>query len=99
MFFSNKKEFKVLNEKLSDMSNKIEGIKINEYVYLMKDTKMLLWKNFISGISKGIGIAIGISILGAILVVVLKNIVTLNIPVIGQFISDIIDVIETNKLK
>lgn len=99
MLFFRKKKAQIIENELINISAKLESIKINEYVALMGDTKKLLWKNFISGISKGIGIAIGISILGAILLVILKNIVALNLPVIGKFISDLIEIIESHRIK
>ena len=62
----------------------------------MNDTKKLLWKNFISGVSKGIGYAIGFTILGGIVLIILRKIVLLNIPVIGRYLKDILDNAEYN---
>jgi hypothetical protein len=91
MFFYKKK----MQKKLDDLAKKLENIKINEYVELTNNTKKLLWKNFISGISRGVGIAIGVSLIGALLILLLQKIVLLNIPIIGEFIADLIDVINT----
>ncbi len=86
-----------LEKKIDKLSQKIEMIKINEYVLLMQDTKKLLWKNFLAGISRGIGSAIGFTILGAIVLLILRKLVLLNIPVIGNFIKDIIEIVEQRK--
>ena len=86
-----------LEKKIDKLSQKIEMLKINEYVLLMQDTKKLLWKNFLAGISKGIGTAIGFTILGAIVLLILRKLVLLNIPVIGNFIKDIIEIVEQRK--
>lgn len=86
---------KGLKKQIEDLNNKLENIKLNEYVLLMNDTKKLLWKNFISGVSKGIGSAIGFTILGAIVLIILRKIVLLNIPVIGRYLKDILDIVET----
>lgn len=45
--------------------------------------------------AKGIGIGIGFTILTAILLIILQKIVTLNIPVIGDYIADIIKIVES----
>lgn len=49
-----------------------------------------------AGISRGIGIGIGVTLITAILVMLLQKIVTLNIPVIGEYISDIVEIVEKN---
>lgn len=84
-----------LKKQIEKINQKLEEVKIKEYVILMNDTKKLLWRNFISGIAKGIGMAIGFTILGAIVLIILRNIVLLNIPVIGRYLKDILDIVET----
>lgn len=64
---------------------------------ILGNRKELLIRNFISGIAKGIGIGIGFTLLTAILIIILQKIVTLNIPVIGDYISDIVDIVENNR--
>ncbi len=86
---------KKLKKQIEYLSHKIEEAKIKEYIELMGNTKKLLWKNFISGISKGIGYGIGFTILGAIVLIILRKIVLLNIPVIGRYLKDILDIVET----
>ena len=46
---------------------------------------------------KGIGIGIGFTILTAILLIILQKIVALNIPVIGQWVADIIDIVKQSR--
>lgn len=64
---------------------------------LLGNRKELLIRNLISGIAKGIGIGIGVTILTAILIILLQNIVKLNIPVIGEYITDIVEIVENNR--
>ena len=82
-----------INKKLDKLIKKVEAKNISEYLELVNNTKSLIWKNFVMGISKGIGIAIGVTILGAIAIYLLRKIVMLNLPVIGAFIKDIMDII------
>lgn len=81
-----------IEKKIDSLSNKLEKMKISEYVALMENTKKLLWKNFIAGLSKGVGGAIGFTILGAIVLIILRKLVLLNLPIIGQLIKDIVDI-------
>lgn len=64
---------------------------------ILGNRKELLLRNLMSGIAKGIGIGIGFSILTAILILILQKIITLNIPVISDYITDIIDIVENNR--
>ena len=90
------KRKKQLRNQVEELNKKIEDAKVKEYVELMGNTKKLLWKNFISGIAKGVGTAIGFTILGAIVLIILRKIVLLNIPVIGKYLKDILDIVETS---
>lgn len=54
-------------------------------------------RNLIAGIFRGIGIGIGVTIITAILVIILQKIVTLNIPVIGEYIADIVEIVEKSR--
>ncbi len=43
------------------------------------------------------GIGIGVTIITAVLIMLLQKIVTLNIPVIGEYIADIVEIVEKNR--
>ena len=61
------------------------------------DSRKYLVRNFMSGISKGIGIGIGFSIITALIIYVMQKIIRLNIPVLSQYISDIVEIVERTK--
>lgn len=63
----------------------------------MDNPKKMLFRNFTSGIAKGIGISIGFSLFSAIVIYLLRKIIMLNIPVISEYIGDIIDIVEQSK--
>ncbi len=92
MFKKNKLE-KALLKNLEQINNTLTKNNILEFTELLGNKKQLLIRNFMTGISKGIGIGIGFTILTAILVIILQKIVTLNIPVIGDYIADIIEIV------
>lgn len=70
-------------------------MKLAEYVSLLDHPWRLLFINFISGLARGFGITIGFAILGAVIVLVLQRLVTLNLPVIGDFIAAIVAIVQT----
>lgn len=84
---------KKLNEKLDRLSLSIEKAKIAEYANLMQDPKRLLYLNFVGGLARGLGIAVGFSILGAVAIYFLRRLVMLNLPLIGDFIAEIIKLV------
>ena len=91
------KKLNKISKKIDKLAKRIEAKRIAEYVEILDNTKSLLWKNFVIGISKGIGIAIGISLFGALTIYLLRKLVMLNLPVIGAFVKEIIDIVEQMK--
>ncbi len=86
-----------LNKKIDDLNEAMLKSRILDLSELLGSRKQLLFRNIFSGIAKGIGIGIGVTVITAILVILLQKIVTLNIPVIGEYISDIVDIVERNR--
>ena len=92
-----KKKIEKLNDNLDKINYILSKNNVIELVELLGNSKKLILRNFMAGISKGIGIGIGVTILSAILIYLLQKIVKLNIPVIGQYISDIAQIVENSK--
>lgn len=95
MFGKKKKEEKenILINQIDDLNQKLLKSNIIEISQLLGNRKRLLVVNLISGISKGIGIGIGVTLITAILVWILQKIVTLNIPIIGKYVADIVEIV------
>ena len=83
-----------LRKKVTDLAINMEKMKLAEYVDLLNNPWRLLWVNFISGIARGLGIAIGFAILGALIIIFLQKLVALNLPVIGGIIADIVEIVQ-----
>lgn len=93
--FLNKR--KILNEKIDKLADSLEKSNLSELAYLIGDKKQIIFRNLLAGIFRGVGIGIGITIITAILVLLLRHIVALNIPVIGEYISDIVEIVEKSR--
>ncbi|MGI1689799.1 MULTISPECIES: DUF5665 domain-containing protein [Thermoanaerobacter] len=83
----------VIKKQLDQMSEMMEKMKIADYVELMQSPYRLLWLNFIGGVARGFGIAVGFTILGAIVLYILQKLVVLNLPLIGSIIADIVKIV------
>ena len=96
MFKRNKLE-KLLLENIDKLNKSLQRNNFLDLVELLGDRKKLFIRNFSSGIFKGIGIGIGVTLITAILLILLQKIVALDIPVIGEFIADIVDIVQNNR--
>ena len=85
---------KSLQEKIADLAVKMEKMKLAEYVQLLDRPWRLLYINCIAGLGRGVGIAVGFTILGAIVLYFLKYLVLLNLPWIGGFIAEIVQMVQ-----
>ena len=94
-FFKNKKN--ILNAKIEKLIDLIENSNINELVRILGNRKEIIYRNILAGIFRGIGIGIGVTIITAILIFTLRRLVALNIPVIGEYIADIVEIDEKSR--
>ncbi|HHW41515.1 MAG TPA: hypothetical protein GXX19_10275 [Syntrophomonadaceae bacterium] len=83
-----------LKDKVDQLSLNLERMKLAEYVELLHKPGRLLYINFISGLARGVGIAVGFSLLGALLLLILQRLVVLHLPVISDFIAQIIRLVQ-----
>ena len=70
---------------------------LHELAYIIGNKKEIFWRNFLAGISRGVGIGIGVTVATALLVLVFQKLITMNIPVIGEYIVDIVEIVEQKK--
>ena len=82
--FKKKREKELIN-KIDKINYILSKNEILDLMELLGNSKKFLFRNFLSGIIKGIGTGIGFTILTAIIIIILQRIVTLNIPVIGKY--------------
>ena len=96
MWIKNKK-VKLLDKTIENFKQTLEKSNFIEWSYILGSKKEIIKRNLIAGISRGVGIGIGVTIITAILVILLQKIVTLNIPIIGEYIADIVEIVEKSR--
>lgn len=84
----------ILNDNIERLLRFLEKKNIDELIYILESKKEIAKRNFIAGIFRGIGIGIGVTIISAIIVYFLQKLVRLNLPIIGKFINDIVEIVE-----
>ena len=70
----------------------IERSRIREYMMLTDSKRRLFLINFVAGLGKGFGQAIGFTILAGLALYILSTWV--NLPVIGEFIAKLINIVD-----
>lgn len=88
---------KFLAEQLEQLVKRLEIMRITEYLEMLQNPKRLIWTNFIAGVARGLGMAIGATLIFALVIEALRRFVLINIFGIGSFITDIINIIDTHK--
>ncbi|HLS88776.1 MAG TPA: DUF5665 domain-containing protein [Sphingobacteriaceae bacterium] len=83
-----------LARRLEDLVWHLERMHLAEYVALFQNPRRLLWLNFLSGVARGLGIAVGFAVLSAVLLIILQRLMMLNLPVIGDFIAQVVRVVQ-----
>lgn len=88
--------FKRLEKKVDNLIEKIDKSKIIEISYILGNKKEIIKRNLLAGIFRGIGIGIGITVISAMIIYLLQKIILLNIPLIGDYITDIVEIVQKN---
>ncbi|MBI2874753.1 MAG: hypothetical protein HYY09_06665 [Firmicutes bacterium] len=78
---------------LRTLAESLERMRIAEYVSLLQNPRRLFLLNFLGGIARGLGTALGATLLLALLVMILRGLLASNLPIIGGFIADLVRIV------
>ena len=92
-----KNKINALEGTVNKLNKTLEKSNLLELTYILGNKKEILKRNLIAGISRGVGIGIGITIITSIIVILLRRLIMLNIPVIGDYIADIVEIVEKSR--
>ena len=92
-----KEKYDILENTINNLNKAFTESNFIELSYLIGNKKEIIKRNLLAGISRGVGVGIGVTVITAVLVIILQKIVTLNIPVIGEYIADIIEIVQKTR--
>lgn len=89
-----KETYERLLLKISELTRAMEKANIAEYVEFYNRPHRLISVNFLNGVARGFGFAVGFTLVGAIFLYILGHIATLNIPLFSGFIAEITRIVQ-----
>ncbi|MCH5286652.1 MAG: hypothetical protein J1E43_04450 [Christensenellaceae bacterium] len=81
-------------ERLDGHMERLERLRLPEYIRYIENRRRFMLMQFLGGLARGLGMAVGFTILGAVLVLVLQGLAQRNLPVIGDFLADIVTIVQ-----
>lgn len=85
---------KILNYNIERLIEYLESKNIQELIYILGSKKEIAKRNLVAGIFRGVGFGLGVTSITAVIVYFLQRLVRLNLPIIGEFIHDIVEIVE-----
>lgn len=86
--------FNRLNQRVGRLLQELDKFNIAEYMELLNSPGRFFWINFLGGVGRGVGAALGATVVAAIIVSILQRIVVLNLPVIGDYIAELVRLVQ-----
>lgn len=83
-----------LNQRAAKLIQEFEKFNIAEYLVLLNNPRRFFWVNFLGGLARGLGVALGATVVAAILLSILQRVVVLNLPIIGDYIAEIVRIVQ-----
>ena len=85
---------KRLSEQIDRWIEAMERLQLADYVRYVDDRRRMFWSHFWGGVVRGLGMAVGFTILSAILVLILQDLARRNLPLIGDALAEIVNVVQ-----
>jgi hypothetical protein len=79
-----------MNQRMQKLGVQLEQTTIADYIQLLNSPRRLIITNLIAGISRGVGIALGFTLIASTIIYVLTWIGGMNLPWISEFIKTIV---------
>ena len=86
--------YEELEQRLERLAGTLERMRLDEYIEYVSSRRRLIWDNLLYGMARGFGFTLGFALLAALCAVLIKNMVVENIPVIGDFLAEVIHAIQ-----
>lgn len=72
----------------------LKQTEVKEFVQVFRRPRRYLWMQFLAGIFRGVGIAIGFTVFMVTLLYVLRALGAMNIPYVGGYIAEVVKIVQ-----
>jgi len=85
-----------LDSKIGKLASSMQRARIDEYTSMLRRPWRFFWFNFVVGIFRGFGMALGFTVIFAIIIYIFSKLLTgmVGLPVIGQFIAELMEFVK-----
>ncbi|MDQ0495042.1 DUF5665 domain-containing protein [Paenibacillus brasilensis] len=95
--FELRHEMKRLNKRLDQIADTLERAEFRDILENYSSTKRRIMSNLTAGIARGLGLTLGTVVILALLAWLLSFLVQLNLPVIGDYIAELLEYIKMSQ--
>ena len=88
------REARSLKRTLLMVSDSLERAQIADYVQLLNSPRRLIRLNLLAGLFRGVGMALGFTLLAAIIIYVMTRSFLVNLPIVGDFLGELVWIIQ-----
>lgn len=89
-----RERWQTVYRRMDGYMERLERLRLPEYIRYIEDRRRFMLMQFLGGLARGLGMAVGFTILGAVLVLVLQSLAQHNLPVIGDFLAEIVTIVQ-----
>ena len=86
-----------MNKNIEKLAAHFEKVTIQDYMKIVGNPWKVIWMNFVAGIMRGFGLAIGLTIIFAILMILITKILShlITLPFVGREIAQLVETVNT----
>ena len=79
---------------LEKLADRLERMRVGEYVTNLNKTSRLIWLNLVSGIARGVGLTIGATLVIAIIFKIISVLINLNVAYLSEMMQEVQDTLQ-----
>ncbi len=80
---------------LEKLADRLERMRIGDYVNNLNKTSRIIWLGLLSGIARGVGLTIGATLVIAIIFKIIAALVSMNVPYLSDMMKEVEQTLQT----
>lgn len=83
-----------VTKRMEEYLAQLERLRLPDYLRYLEDRKRFIRTQFVAGLLRGAGMAVGFTLLGAVIVLILQRLAQQNLPIIGNFLVEVVEFVQ-----